>query len=187
MQIKLLYLAGVVRPLPRLFALIEPTRRASLTPLHQTSVRNEHAYYCCIAQLCAIDRRYDYDVAAALADDGVLSFCGGCRGGATPGVSGEAAADPSGARAAAVGAAKGGDVSGASSSSDSSVVYMCGDSHALSTAWKSLERTVDGGGDGGGAGDAGDAGVDRTILVPALVTGLKHWHLRPGTNFYPKV
>ncbi len=24
------------------------------------------------------------------------------------------------------------------------------------------------------------------MLRPALVTGLKHWHLRPESNFYPK-
>ncbi|CAN0085346.1 unnamed protein product [Hapterophycus canaliculatus] len=26
----------------------------------------------------------------------------------------------------------------------------------------------------------------RRVLRPALVTGLKHWHLRPESNFYPK-
>lgn len=27
---------------------------------------------------------------------------------------------------------------------------------------------------------------ERTCLHPALVTGLKHWHLRKESNFYPK-
>ena len=142
--VKILFLSGVVRPLPRLIALVERARRASATPLHQTTVRNEHAYYCCIAQLTALDRRDARDVAAAMRDARVRHFCGG----------------------------SGGDGSGGDGSGDVEVVYMCGDSHALSPAWKAL-----GGGGGGGA---------RRVLVPALVTGLKHWHLRPATNFYPK-
>ena len=44
-------------------------------------------------------------------------------------------------------------------------VYVCGDSHALSPAWKS---------------------VGGRLLVPKLVTGLKHWHLREESVFYPK-
>ncbi|RHY07035.1 hypothetical protein DYB36_005378 [Aphanomyces astaci] len=68
----------------------------------------------------------------------------------------------------------------------SSVIYVCGDSHALATAWRS---------------------VGAHVLVPALVTGLKHCttfdclydplstyngtlhtgHLRKTSTFYPKV
>jgi hypothetical protein len=44
-------------------------------------------------------------------------------------------------------------------------VYVCGDSHALSPAWRS---------------------VNGRLLVPKLVTGLKHWHLREDSSFYPK-
>ncbi|ETV89379.1 hypothetical protein, variant 1 [Aphanomyces astaci] len=48
----------------------------------------------------------------------------------------------------------------------SNIIYVCGDSHALATAWRS---------------------VGAHVLVPALVTGLKHWHLRKTSTFYPKV
>lgn len=48
-------------------------------------------------------------------------------------------------------------------------VYVCGDSHTLTPAWR--EVTV---------------GGRRRVLKPALVTGLKHWHLRPESEFYPK-
>ena len=44
-------------------------------------------------------------------------------------------------------------------------VYVCGDLHALSPAWKE---------------------VGGRLLVPKLVTGLKHWHLREESVFYPK-
>jgi hypothetical protein len=49
------------------------------------------------------------------------------------------------------------------------VMYVVGDSHVLSTAWKVIN--VQG---------------KRTLLVPALVTGLKIWHLREEGVFYPK-
>ena len=49
-------------------------------------------------------------------------------------------------------------------------VYVCGDGHALAPAWKTL--------------DLGARGIAR--LRPALVTGLKHWHLRAEGSFYPK-
>ncbi|KAF0701144.1 Aste57867_8367 [Aphanomyces stellatus] len=49
-------------------------------------------------------------------------------------------------------------------------IYVCGDSHTLATAWRVISVH----------------GHDR-VLVPSLVTGLKHWHLRPESTFYPKV
>ncbi|CAM9501696.1 unnamed protein product, partial [Sphacelaria rigidula] len=72
-------------------------------------------------------------------------------------------------------AAKEGEGSGSSASSGASgdsveeAVYVCGDSHTLTPAWRQV--TV---------------GTSRRVLKPALVTGLKHWHLRPESNFYPK-
>jgi len=48
-------------------------------------------------------------------------------------------------------------------------IHICGDSHSMTTAWKTVLVQ----------------GTQRT-LKPELVTGLKHWHLRPSTEFYPK-
>ena len=48
-------------------------------------------------------------------------------------------------------------------------IYLAGDSHCIPAAWQTV--TV--------------AGSER-LLVPKLVTGLKHWHLRPDSDFYPK-
>ena len=45
-------------------------------------------------------------------------------------------------------------------------IYVVGDSHTLSVGWRSI----------GGR-----------VCVPMIVTGLKHWHLREGSEFYPKV
>ena len=63
-------------------------------------------------------------------------------------------------------------------------IYVCGDSHALSPAWQPVLPAGGGGGDGGPGSGAGAAAV--RLLVPKLVTGLKHWHLRPEGDFYPK-
>lgn len=48
-------------------------------------------------------------------------------------------------------------------------LYICGDSHCLSAAWSIL--TVH--------------SLPR-LVIPKLVTGLKQWHLRPESRFYPK-
>ena len=107
---KVLYLGGGLARARLLVKALEPARRASSTPLHQTSVRNEHAYYCCVAQVLCEDRRdtttFDEDV------------------------------------------------------------YVCGDSHTLAPAWKVLKVKQ-----------------KRLRLKPALVTGLKHWHLRRRVIF----
>ena len=55
--VKILYLGGAVSRAQTLVAAIEPTRRAAAKPLHETTIRNEHAYYCCVAQILAVDPR----------------------------------------------------------------------------------------------------------------------------------
>ena len=110
---KVLYLGGGLARARLLVKALEPARRASSKPLHKTSVRNEHAYYCCVAQVLCEDRR---DITTFDED-----------------------------------------------------VYVCGDSHTLAPAWKVL-----------------DVKQKRLRLKPALVTGLKHWHLRREGTFYPK-
>ncbi|KAM9961394.1 hypothetical protein ACTFIR_004239 [Dictyostelium discoideum] len=49
-------------------------------------------------------------------------------------------------------------------------IYIAGDSHCFSTAWTPL--TIQG---------------EQRLFHPLLVTGLKMWHLRPSSKFYPKV
>jgi hypothetical protein len=114
--VKIRYLMG--KSVVSLIACVEPARRCSKHPLHSTTIRNEHAYYCCIAQLKAAS----------------------CTANATD------------------------------MSRDSELIYVCGDSHCLSPAWQRVVST------------------NKTLLLePKLVTGLKHWHLRPEGDFYPKV
>jgi hypothetical protein len=48
-------------------------------------------------------------------------------------------------------------------------IFICGDSHTISPAWNIVSNS----------------GVSH-LLVPKLVTGIKHWHLRNECRFYPK-
>ena len=48
-------------------------------------------------------------------------------------------------------------------------MFLMGDSHCMSAAWRHV--TLRG---------------ERRVLQPLLVTGLKAWHLRPESKFYPK-
>jgi len=47
--VKVLFIGGALSELPKLIELIEPARQVK--DLHLTRVRNENAYYCCVAQL----------------------------------------------------------------------------------------------------------------------------------------
>ncbi|EKX50783.1 hypothetical protein GUITHDRAFT_103373 [Guillardia theta CCMP2712] len=109
--VKILYVTGALARIPDLVELIEPARRG--WDMHLTNIRNEHAYYCCVAQLM-VDIPWPYP---------------SCKG----------------------------------------EIFVAGDSHCLSTAWQVL--SVHG---------------SSVPLVPKLVTGLKCWHLREESVFFPK-
>ena len=101
-------------PTPSLYLLLHTSELTfSCRDLHLTSIRNEQAYYCCVAQLMEfvhvpLPREMPH-------------------------------------------------------------IYMCGDSHSMSSAWHTI--TVK---------------SQRRLLVPKLVTGLKCFHLRPESDFFPK-
>ena len=116
--VKVTYRGGALVTSARIVKVVEGARRAR--HLHLTSIRNEHAYYCCVAQLLAAPP-------------------------SIPSLAGEDAAE-------------------------GKPIVVCGDSHTLSPAWRHI--LVQG-------------QVRR--MIPFLVTGLKAWHLRPQSTFYPKV
>jgi len=114
--VKLMYVTGSLQAIPALLHLIEPLRLGR--ELHTTSMRNEHAYYCCIAQVMHL-------IPFPVIQEGI----------------------------------------------EKDVIYVCADSHSLSSAWQTLNIK----------------GRDRPVLVvPKLVTGLKCWNLRENTRFFPK-
>ena len=74
------------------------------------------------------------------------------------------------ARAEAAAAKDGdGDGDGDGDSDGAETIYVCGDSHSLCPSWRTVR-----------------AGGAPRLLASALVTGLKHWHMRPDSVFYPK-
>lgn len=112
--VKICYVQGKLRALPALVNLIEPARAGR--QLHTSFVRNEHAYYCCVAQLLP---HHGWPALRLPAHE--------------------------------------------------RVVHVLGDSHCLSHGWQRVTL--------GGRG---------ALLRPVLVTGLKAWHLRPQSTFFPK-
>jgi hypothetical protein len=128
--VKLLYALGAASRASLAAALAEEARALSAVPLHTTPIRNEAAYFACVAALL--------------------------RGHPL-------AAPPPTA-----------DASGAEAEGALTPVYLLGDSHVLPGAWRRV------------ALPGGRPGA-RALLVPALVTGVKAWHLRPECRFYPAV
>ena len=138
--VKILFLQGKLSLLPGLFALLEPLRCYSLKQLHETMIRNEHAYYQSIGQILAyrsavfVQQRQTHahptESEIRPLVDVVLSNQ---------------------------------RLSGVEK------LYVCGDSHCLSSAWSEL-----------------DVVGKKRLIVPKLVTGVKQWHLRKEGDFYPK-
>ena len=113
-MVKILYNVGAVPATALLIPIIDGIR--GTRPIHRTTIRNEHAYYCCIAQVLA------YPLATPLLEASSLP-----------------------------------------------PLYVAGDSHSQTPAWRTV--CLD--------------GVDH-VLTPRIVTGLKIWHLREESRFYPK-
>merc|ERR1719325_101426 len=53
-------------------------------------------------------------------------------------------------------------------------LYVIGDSHALSGAWRTVDLPP------------AEGRPERLVLVPCLVTGVKIYHLREKSDFYTK-
>ena len=138
--VKILYAQGKMSLLLSLFRVIERTRKRSAIALHETHIRNENAYYCCIAQIMAeksssgeeVDTRMNVfaDIEIKENSDKTIVEVEGRRN-----------------------------------------IYVCGDSHVMPLSWTEVK-----------IGHISD----KALLIPKLVTGVKQWHLRPESNFYPK-
>ncbi|CAI5473075.1 unnamed protein product [Closterium sp. Yama58-4] len=114
--VKALFLGGAVQRAKAVGALVERARLASATPLHETLIRNEAAYFGCAFQLLS-----QYPIPHSLSHN---------------------APQP---------------------------LFLAGDSHCMAAAWRVVQVR----------------GRPR-LLCPLLITGLKAWHLRPESTFFPK-
>ena len=179
--VKLLYLRGRLHRLPAVFKVIEPTRRRSQVPIHETTVRNEHAYYQCIAQTLA----YRLSCACCPTEDGSspalsletmpdhlrsqfeATLAMGMMEGAIRFPVSSTLRDP---RAACC------DISTNQFYKQAACnpVYMLGDSHTVPAAWNIIHLATPTG------------KMEPRLVVPKLVTGLKQYHLRKDSDFYPK-
>lgn len=154
--VKILYSRGQLAYLPQIIKIVEPTRRdyqmALKVSVHETAVRNEHAYYLCIVQACAVhcarQLQVDEAVCSVESEEPLL-------------VDRWLRNRPEGMSAAA-----------------SNVIYVVGDSHCMPPAWSTISSHRN--------SKEGDNIAKLYTLVPKLVTGLKHWHLRQDSRFYPK-
>jgi tetratricopeptide (TPR) repeat protein len=145
---KILYLQGRLCRLPALVAVLERGRTISKKPIHQTSIRNEHAFYICIASVLSMrasSQEYrEYNLVAVLQET---------QG--QPEQRSLSCTDPLSHEAFAA-AAK-------------NPLYFVGDSHVLSLAWSVLSTAT-----------------GPRLVIPKLVTGVKQWHMRKESCFYPK-
>jgi tetratricopeptide (TPR) repeat protein len=76
------------------------------------------------------------------------------------------------------------ELTSAATSGTKSTLYWVGDSHAVPAAWHVLFATPPS--PAASAAAATAAVATPRLIVPRLVTGIKVWHLRPESNFYPK-
>jgi tetratricopeptide (TPR) repeat protein len=135
--VKILFLYGRITEVVYLIDMLEPLRRLSNVQLHETLIRNEHAYYLCISQIIAATFGIEYS-----------ESCMDCN------------------------SVNSTNIHSNTINENLSPIYVIGDSHCLSSAWQKI--CVD------------NTTGEQRILVPKLVTGLKHWHLHEDSMFYPK-
>jgi tetratricopeptide (TPR) repeat protein len=136
---KILFVQGNLAAVTRLIEGVELLRQSFLeihhTPLHSTSIRNEHAYYLCLCQvLSTIQQRPSSLPTFPYYESSYFNH--------------------------------------------NRPIFLCGDSHCLSAAWSLISVPCD-------LSDSQSPRQSR-LLIPKLVTGLKQWHLRPNSDFYPK-
>ncbi len=179
-MVKLLYLQGKLHRLGALFKVIEPSRLRSRTPIHETTIRNEHAYYQCVAQTLSY-RLYCATTAtgnanALLPRSSMPAMLREQMSTMDKERSDERALklpisdtllDP---RAVCC------DVYSwpAFRQAATKPIYVMGDSHTVPAAWNVINVAAE------------NAQLEPRLLVPKLVTGIKQYHLRKDSDFYPK-
>ena len=197
--VKMLYLQGKLHRLGALFKIIEPSRRRSSLPIHQTTVRNEHAYYQTVAQVMA----YRLSCASESEDITSDSSMNGKVKAIGCGMAPLLASDKLPAALRAQYAAQSALESKSSHTFmtfpvspvlrnpaaaccnvfDSALykkaaarpIYVVGDSHTVPMAWNVIR-----------VASSATGKTEHRLLVPKLVTGVKQYHLRKDSDFYPK-
>eukprot|EP01032_Pedospumella_encystans_P026298 gene26298-29707_t len=186
--VKVLFLQGRLHLLPGLYRVMEPCRMQSEKSLHETTIRNEMAYLQEIAQLLCYRAAHASYGLSELGTSSSVSQAGLFN--LSPLLDVSRSSKPA-AKPASSGASSSSSVPSSSSGPRSAwtttesapitevpsvlraaaqlPIYVLGDSHSVSPAWSVL--SVRG---------------EARLLVPRLATGVKHWHLRAESDFYPR-
>jgi len=131
--VKILFLQGKLSILPALLRLLEPCRLLSAISLHETTIRNEIAYYQELGRiLCYRQKHLSYGLVKTLntvIDADKISI----------------------------------------QNAHKHPIYLIGDSHCIPGSWSIINVK----------------GQSR-LLIPKVATGVKQWHLRKESDFYPK-
>jgi hypothetical protein len=192
-MVKIYYLQGNLMVIPLFIEKMEVIRKLSLKPLHKTLIRNEVAYYQDIIQILSYRTRYGwYGLQYLASSTSSLSLTGSKEEeNLEKEQDDQLPADPLIMEYSLM------NLISPWSASDSSPmfhpilpkaqqnpIYICGDSHCLSLGWNIIECSTS-----ATASSTPDAAVcdpSYHLLIPKLVTGVKQWHLRNESSFYPK-
>jgi len=184
--VKVLFLQGKLHLLPGLYRVLEPCRMQSEKGLHETSIRNEMAYLQEIAQLLcyrsahasyglaelgstAVSRAGLYNVFPLLAINRGAAKSPVARAAVSPTAAGSSSSSSSSSSRCVPSSSSASELPPLLRDAALRPIYVLGDSHSMSPAW-SVVRV---------------RGEPR-LLVPRLATGVKHWHLRSDSTFYPR-
>ena len=186
--VKVLFLQGRLHLLPGLYRVLEPCRMQSEKSLHETTIRNEMAYLQEIAQLLCYRAAHasyglsELGTSSSASQAGLynlsplLDVSRSSKPAVKPSSSSSSSSScvpssSSGPRSAwtTTESAPITEVPSVLRAAAQRPIYVLGDSHSVSPAWSVL--SVRG---------------EARLLVPRLATGVKHWHLRAESDFYPR-
>ena len=170
---KIIYLQGKLHLLPGILRVLEPCRIQSEKPLHETAIRNEMAYFQQIGQLvCYRNAHASYglreSVPSSSSSHSVLCNLHALAANYFNPSGGSGSSSTSmGSKSRSIGGGE--DLPPLFREAAMRPIYVLGDSHSVCPAWSIV--TVQG---------------RSRLLVPRLATGVKQWHLRADSSFYPK-
>ncbi len=182
---------GKLHKLGALFRVIEPTRRRSMSPIHRTTVRNEHAYYQTVAQVmayrlsCCTDTDTDIGTGSSADNDiGLLPLDSIPSQLKTQFLQNNELIEKNGFMKFKVSPILKNPLSVCCDIYKNDYytgplakpIYVVGDSHTVPLAWNVIR-----------VASAINGRTEHRLLVPKLVTGIKQYHLRKESDFYPKL
>jgi tetratricopeptide (TPR) repeat protein len=184
-MVKIYFLQGNFFVLPYFIERLEIIRKLSLKPLHKTLVRNELAYYQDIIQIMSHRSQsgwYGLQYLLSTADGNhhsTLNF---------DSIPSHFIQEYSYVNMLTSSALS---LHPVIQKARENPIYIVGDSHTLSLSWNIIQRrtaavSTPTKGKSSSSSSATEGEKSYSLLIPRLVTGVKQWHLRNDSTFYPK-